>query len=1588
MWNHSSKSNSKVLTERIDSVDSKDQGCDLEKVEKYLDLTNYLNFLQNLFNRSTSDSESSDVELESTSTATLGVNISDMLSLESPSPSNIKIPSKKSAWSKPQSPFLSSAPKSMIITSHETSSESSSTNSSPFAHDDGSSVVSSFLPTDLTPMTDLELNNLLKRTNYLGSDDVEIDAMNFDLDDQDTAIPTIISALDNDDSTNNKKQNKKKKRKSKNNSDLHELPRQNRPNSGGKGNGHGPSHTGGEGGGGEGNCGGGGAGGSSSSGFNGSVSDSRAEQPASTIHVPTFPQPNSNSEDESDDSPPSSVESKSETGDESSRSMGSKERGTKRKGSPEKEGVKNKRILLQKQAKYIELMNLKRKKIYLNISKKEVPKAQRTIFSTHKDELAIRRKLAHACSKVVRQKAIQSQKTAKESVWRAKRLTREMQAFWKQADRVEKENKKRKDKEDEEQRKQDVEVLEAKRLQQNLNFLITETELYAHLTTRKLHEGLLVADNVTNSSILDRLKVDGSTVANHEVDSMKIKAKINVHEAFEAQKIHTKLFNIDFMPKSEPTDDSASLFSGKLKNYQILGVNWLSKLFDHGVNGVLADEIGLGKTVQSIAFLAYLAEMCGIWGPFLVIAPSSSLHHWQQEIKRFIGEFKIVPYWGNPQERKILRQYWQQTNLHTREASFHVVITSYNVVVQDLKYFNKVKWQYLILDEAQAIKTAVSSRWKALIGFNCRNRLLLTGLPIQDSINELLSLLHFIMPSLFISQEDFVDWFSKEQEMQPDNNGVLEKKNRTRLYSVLEQFMLRRTKKDVENELCDKVEILLPCPLTTRQRFFHAALVRKIVTEDLLKASTTCNDPISSPAHDTRNLMSLVMQFRKVCNHPDLFERRDMKSPLFLDTICYPLPKLLFQDYVAPDSTLYARNHLFKERFNIFKPYNIHYSLFREGFNRRRDQSKHKNNIQDVHIANVGEKTVGGWSFLRFSGLGSGDIYKFICDGTTIQRMNDLVNFKREMCIIRKRLNSIGSLHFKPTEFLIYTSCEEKISETLQNLVFTSNTKSFYKWNSVSRMSTTNELLTDDDKVEYEYVIPNGSCCRVADDETSWDLEALCVPKFLLNLCPKVRCCGIQSYISDGPTTKWIKTAVGQCLSHRDRNIIMYGNPEGLEVRSFFEPPVVGGLLGLGNVHGWSDILMPDKERLVTDSGKLMILDGLLKNLKKVNGRRVVIYSLLPKMMDLLEEYFRYRQWTYIRVDGQKNQSEILSKSDTFAILLTTMTANSGLIGQNLSEMDTIIFYDNDWNSTIDQHSIDLADRLGQTGHAKQVTVYKLFSKGTIEERILRKIKQRSDTKVVETPDNQPETLTPKEILSLLIDEDDVDRKCRQRQVDRKAGELKSSDKKPIVKQNGISSASDQSDQPAVNLTNGDTDSLKAPAGSSGGSFQSQQSSPSSQEESDDMDSDLKDLEFDVTVYGEDLSELNPSNSDDYFDNYSRAIEWNNGSTSDYEEDLPFIPKKPKLGRGSGKRRGRPPSRVRVQMRDISLGGDMSMRRGPGRPRLKPIGPLNQGIRGRRPGRPPLSKKAETISANLSPLASTPRVFGIYNSQDLNMSSS
>jgi DNA helicase INO80 len=305
------------------------------------------------------------------------------------------------------------------------------------------------------------------------------------------------------------------------------------------------------------------------------------------------------------------------------------------------------------------------------------------------------------------------------------------------------------------------------------------------------------------------------------------------------------------------------IFNGKLKAYQLKGMNWLASLYDQGINGILADEMGLGKTVQSIALLGHLAEHQDIWGPFLIISPASTLHNWQQECARFIGVFKVLPYWGSPHERKVIRKYWNQKLLCNRNAPFHVLITSYQLVVLDFKYFQRVKWQYMILDEAQALKSSSSARWKMLMSFNCRSRLLLTGTPIQNTMAELWALLHFIMPTMFDSHEEFSEWFSKDIESHAERKSALDENQLSRLHMILKPFMLRRIKKDVEHEMAEKIEIHLSCGLSGRQKELYHRLKERISIDDLLHSSVSQHQSKDSTS-GTSTLMNIVMQFRKV----------------------------------------------------------------------------------------------------------------------------------------------------------------------------------------------------------------------------------------------------------------------------------------------------------------------------------------------------------------------------------------------------------------------------------------------------------------------------------------------------------------------------------------------------------------------------------------------------------------------------------------------------------------------------------------------------------------------------------------------------
>ncbi|XP_044159841.1 helicase SRCAP isoform X2 [Bufo gargarizans] len=317
------------------------------------------------------------------------------------------------------------------------------------------------------------------------------------------------------------------------------------------------------------------------------------------------------------------------------------------------------------------------------------------------------------------------------------------------------------------------------------------------------------------------------------------------------------------------------LLHGELREYQHIGLEWLVTMYEKKLNGILADEMGLGKTIQTISLLAHLACERGNWGPHLIIVPTSVILNWEMELKRWCPSFKILTYYGSQKERKLKRQGWTKAN------AFHVCITSYKLVLQDHQAFRRKNWKYLILDEAQNIKNFKSQRWQSLLNFNSQRRLLLTGTPLQNSLMELWSLMHFLMPHVFQSHREFKEWFSNPltgmiEGSQEYNEGLVR-----RLHKVLRPFLLRRIKQDVEKQMPKKYEHVIYCRLSKRQRFLYDDFMSQAATRETLASG------------HFMSVINILMQLRKVCNHPNLFDPRPIHSPFITSGICYTVPSLV-----------------------------------------------------------------------------------------------------------------------------------------------------------------------------------------------------------------------------------------------------------------------------------------------------------------------------------------------------------------------------------------------------------------------------------------------------------------------------------------------------------------------------------------------------------------------------------------------------------------------------------------------------------------------------------------------------------------------
>ena len=972
--------------------------------------------------------------------------------------------------------------------------------------------------------------------------------------------------------------------------------------------------------------------------------------------------------------------------------------------------------------------------IWKDMARKDIPKVYRIKDNSLATKQSNLRKTAQLAAKEARRWQLRTNKSSKDVQARAKRSMREMMSFWKRNEREERDLRRVAEKQELDNAKKAEADREANRQKRKLNFLISQTELYSHFVGRKIKTDEVERSTDSADVLVSAQKVQQSSASTHAINLpeslgqvgtkvtnfedldfdadddtvLRQAAMANAQNAVQEAQDRARAFNgeadqlqsqldegeMNFQNPTILGDGDVSqpkMLTAQLKEYQLKGLNWLVHLYEQGINGILADEMGLGKTVQSISVMGYLAEKHNIWGPFLVIAPSSTLHNWQQEITRFVPDLKVLPYWGNARDRKVLRKFWDRKHItYTKDSPFHVLVTSYQLVVQDVQYFQKIRWQYMILDEAQAIKSSQSSRWKCLLGFHCRNRLLLTGTPIQNNMQELWALLHFIMPSLFDSHDEFSDWFSKDIESHTQSNTKLNEDQLKRLHTILKPFMLRRIKKHVQKELGDKIEKDIFCDLSYRQRALYGNLRNRISFMDLVEKAAVGDD------QDTATLMNLVMQFRKVCNHPDLFERADTTSPL---SLAYFAETASFMREGQNVNVAYSTRNLIEYdlprlvcspegRLDLAGPGNE-----KAGF-----EGKYLTQLMNIwtpEYIRTHSADAQAFSWLRFA-------------DTSVEEACHASHadiFQRALRL-QGKTPRLARLH------AIYDDSADA-----------GYTPAYAMFNVVERNATQPSAeLTNEGRLNNLLNVSK----HTFDDMGLGIIEQCARPA--ASAPPIEISCSNQDAGIESQNTLFnlsIRRAL-YGVSQKDEQALLDAKVDSTSfpTKNMLPPP-------LSKKARFTNIQVPSMRRFVTNSGKLAKLDELLRMLKN-DGHRVLLYFQMTRMMDLMEEYLTYRNFKYLRLDGS---TKLEDRRDTVAdfqtrpeIFIFVLSTRAGGLGINLTSADTVIFYDSDWNPTIDSQAMDRAHRLGQT---KQVTVYRMITRGTIEERIRKRALQKEEVQKV-----------------------------------------------------------------------------------------------------------------------------------------------------------------------------------------------------------------------------------------------------------------
>jgi SNF2 family DNA or RNA helicase len=321
-----------------------------------------------------------------------------------------------------------------------------------------------------------------------------------------------------------------------------------------------------------------------------------------------------------------------------------------------------------------------------------------------------------------------------------------------------------------------------------------------------------------------------------------------VQQDIEARK--RKLLDYDNIEKAALSKE----INATLRPYQLSGFHWLQALDELSWGGCLADDMGLGKTLQTISFLQYLKEKYP-GSTQLVVCPTSLIFNWESEIQKFCPGIKYHTHYG-------LQREFSETHFN----EYDVVITTYGLVRNDIEDLSSFLWQYVILDESQAIKNPDARITKAIQQLRSVNRVILSGTPVQNNTSDLYSQFNFLNPGLLGSRE----FFNREFANPIDKLGSKEKTQH--LKKLIHPFTLRRTKEQVAKDLPDKTTTVLWCTMDAEQRKFYNQyregyrnkLLKKIDEEGIAKSGL--------------DVLEGLLRLRQICDHPALVTKNEDES--------------------------------------------------------------------------------------------------------------------------------------------------------------------------------------------------------------------------------------------------------------------------------------------------------------------------------------------------------------------------------------------------------------------------------------------------------------------------------------------------------------------------------------------------------------------------------------------------------------------------------------------------------------------------------------------------------------------------------------